>query len=137
MQPERQPLHATARARSVSMGARKVRRVADLVRGKPADEALTMLRFVEQSASLPVYKVIASAMANAEHNLDLDPSTLWVSGIWVDQARPFGRKFGIRERAQGRAYKVQNHACHITVEVESRPAVTQRERRTGAKRRAR
>jgi large subunit ribosomal protein L22 len=65
-----------------------------------------------------VAKVLASAMANAENNLSLDPETLWVSNAYVDEG-PTLKRF--RPRAQGRAYRIRKRTSHITVEVESRP----------------
>ena len=125
---------AIARARYVRTSARKVRRVIDIVRGKPVNEALTLLRFSPHAAAEPVYKVVASAIANAEHNFDLDPDTLWISHIVADEGKTLPR---IVARAQGPAFRIRKRSCHITVEVESRPANDQRVRRTGAKGRTR
>ncbi|MCT2587268.1 50S ribosomal protein L22 [Actinophytocola gossypii] len=109
---------AIARARYVRATPMKVRRVVELIKGRSADEALNVLRYAPQSASEPVAKVLASAMANAENNLDLDPETLWVSAAYVDEG-PTLKRF--RPRAQGRAYRIRKRTSHITVEVESRP----------------
>ncbi|SDN14245.1 50S ribosomal protein L22 [Allokutzneria albata] len=109
---------AVARARYVHMSPMKVRRVVELIRGRNAQEALAVLQFAPQAASGPVSKVLASAMANAENNLDLDPDTLWVSTVYVDEG-PTAKR--IRPRAQGRAYRIRKRTSHITVEVESRP----------------
>jgi len=109
---------AIARARYVRATPMKVRRVIELIRGRNADDALSVLRFAPQAASEPVAKVLASAMANAENNLDLDPETLWVSSAYVDEG-PSLKRF--RPRAQGRAYRIHKRTSHITVEVESRP----------------
>ncbi|MDN5859013.1 MAG: 50S ribosomal protein L22 [Pseudonocardia sp.] len=114
------------------MSERKVRRVVDLVRGKHVDEALSILQLDVHAASEPVYKVIASAVANAGNNLQLDPQSLWIKSIYVDQGVTMKR---IRPRAQGRAYRVRKRACHITVEVESRQTTGRGARR--AKGRAR
>ena len=76
--------HAVARARYVSVTPMKARRVVELIKGRPATEALAVLRFAPQAASEPVAKVLASAVANAENNLGLDPSTLVVSTAFVD-----------------------------------------------------
>jgi large subunit ribosomal protein L22 len=94
----------------------KVRRVVDLIRGRSAAEALAVLQFAPQAASTPVAKVLASAMANAENNLDLDPETLWISKAYVDEG-PTLKRF--RPRAQGRAYRIRKRTSHITIEVES------------------
>jgi large subunit ribosomal protein L22 len=101
----------------------KARRMVDLVRGLPAKEALTRLQFAPQAASEPVYKVIASAIANAENNERLDPDSLLVSEAFVDEG-PTLKRF--RPRAQGRAYRIRKRTCHITVAVESVPAVQNR-----------
>jgi large subunit ribosomal protein L22 len=108
---------AVARARYVRLTAMKARRVVDLIRGRNAHEALAVLQFAPQAASEPVAKVLASAMANAENNLDLDPDTLWVSSAYVDEG-PTLKRF--RPRAQGRAYRIRKRTSHITIEVESR-----------------
>ena len=109
---------AIARARYVRATPMKVRRVVELIKGRSAEEALAVLRFAPQSASEPVAKVLASAVANAENNLDLDPDTLWISQAYVDEG-PTLKRF--RPRAQGRAYRIRKRTSHITVEVESRP----------------
>jgi large subunit ribosomal protein L22 len=109
---------AVARARYVRTTPMKARRVIELIKGRNASEALAVLQFAPQAASGPVAKVLASAMANAENNLSLDPETLWVSAAYVDEG-PTLKRF--RPRAQGRAYRIRKRTSHITVEVESRP----------------
>jgi large subunit ribosomal protein L22 len=109
-------LRARASARYVRMTPMKVRRVVDLIRGMEAQEALSVLQFVPQAASEPVSKVLASAMANAEHNLQLDPESLIVTVAYVDEG-PTVKRF--RPRAQGRAYRIRKRTSHITIEVES------------------
>ena len=130
-----EPTRAHAKARFVRMAPMKCRRVVDLVRGKPVSEALAILRFSPQAAAEPVAKVIASAAANAENNLDLDPDTLVVDVAMVDEGPTLKR---IRPRAQGRAYRIRKRTSHITIEVESRTATNAGGgRRRGAKGRAR
>ncbi|SFQ63020.1 large subunit ribosomal protein L22 [Amycolatopsis arida] len=109
---------AVARARFVRSSPSKVRRVIELIKGRSVEEALAVLRFAPQSASDPLAKVIASAAANAENNLDLDPDTLWIKHAYADEGPTLKR---IRPRAQGRAYRIRKRTSHITVEVESRP----------------
>jgi large subunit ribosomal protein L22 len=111
-------MEARAQARYVRVTPRKARRVVDLIRGLPAAEAQAVLRFAPQRASEPVGKVLASAIANAEHNNKLDPETLVISRAYVDEG-PTLKRF--RPRAQGRAYRVNKRTSHITVVVESRP----------------
>jgi large subunit ribosomal protein L22 len=101
----------------------KARRMVNLVRGLPAKEALTVLQFAPHAASEPVYKVLASAIANAENNERLDPDSLLVSEAYVDEG-PTLKRF--RPRAQGRAYRIRKRTCHITVTVESVPPAQNR-----------
>ena len=114
---------ARAVARHVRISPNKARRVINLVRGLPAKEALTVLQFAPQAASEQVYKVLASAVANAENNERLDPDSLLVRAAFVDEG-PTLKRF--RPRAQGRAYRIRKRTCHITIEVESVVAAGQR-----------
>jgi large subunit ribosomal protein L22 len=107
---------ARAIARHVRISPNKARRVINLVRGLPAKEALTVLQFAPQAASEQVYKVLASAIANAENNERLDPDALLVSEAFVDEG-PTLKRF--RPRAQGRAYRIRKRTCHITIAVEA------------------
>jgi large subunit ribosomal protein L22 len=107
---------ARAVARHVRISPMKARRVVDLVRGLPAQEALTVLKFAPQAASETVYKVLASAIANAENNERLDPESLLVRAAYVDEGTTLKR---FRPRAQGRAYRIRKRTCHITIELES------------------
>lgn len=109
---------AKATARFVRVTPMKARRVIDLIRGKNVDEALDTLRFAPQTASEPVYKVLASAVANAENNLDLDRRTLVVAEAFADEG-PTMKRF--QPRAQGRAFRIRKRTSHITVVVESLP----------------
>ena len=113
-----QELSARATAKFVRVTPMKARRVLELIRGKDAHAALDILRFAPQSASEPVAKVLVSAMANAENNLDLDPRTLVVSGAYANEG-PTLKRF--RPRAQGRAFRVRKRTSHITIEVTSVP----------------
>jgi len=110
------PPGARAVARYVRTSASKARRVVDLVRGLPAKEALTVLRFAPQAASVPVYKVLASAIANAENNEQLDPDSLLIAEAYVDEG-PTMRRY--RPRAQMRPGPIRKRTCHITVVVEA------------------
>jgi large subunit ribosomal protein L22 len=109
-------MEARAQARYARVTPMKARRVVDLIRGLPAAEAQAVLRFAPQAASEPVSKVLASAIANAEHNSQLDPESLWVSEAYVDEG-PTIKRF--RPRAQGRAYRIRKRTSHITVVVRS------------------
>src|SRR3954464_9183568 len=109
-----------ARVRYLRVSPTKARRVVNLVRGMPAHEALQTLRFSPQEVSADVYKVVASAVANAEHNVRLDAETLYIRDAYVDEGPTFKR---FRPRAQGRAYRIRKRTSHITVVVEARPEV--------------
>ncbi|MDR1386460.1 MAG: 50S ribosomal protein L22 [Propionibacteriaceae bacterium] len=104
-------------AKHVRMTPMKVRRVADLVRGRDVGEALTLLKFAPQAASEPVYKAVASAAANAEQTESLRSDQLYVSQIFVDEGVTMRR---IRPRAKGSASRILKRASHITVVVEPR-----------------
>ena len=115
-EPDIQVRSAFAKASHVRVTPMKARRVIELIRNKPAQEALTVLKFAPQAAAEPVGKVLASAIANAEHNFSLDPETLIVSRAFVDEG-PTLKRF--QPRAQGRAYRIRKRTSHITIEVES------------------
>ena len=102
-------------ARHVRMSPTKVRRVVDLVRGMAAQDALDTLKYAPQAASEPVYKVLASAVANAENTENLRADDLYVSQIFVDEGVTMRR---IRPRAKGSASRILKRASHITVVVE-------------------
>src|ERR1700719_2656994 len=110
---------AGAIARVVRVSPTKARRVIDLVRGKSVSEALDILRWAPQAASVPVAKVIASAAANAQNNNGLDPATLVVATVYADGG-PTAKR--IRPRAQGRAFRIRKRTSHITGLVERPPA---------------
>ena len=106
-------------ARQVRISPTKVRRVVDLVRGMDVPSALDTLKFAPQAASEPVYKVIASAAANAEQTDNLRTADLYVSQAFVDEGVTMRR---IRPRAKGSASRILKRASHITVVVEPRAA---------------
>ncbi len=105
-----------ATARYVRMSPTKIRRVVDLIRGLPASDAQAIVKFDPHAAAEPVGKVLASAIANAENNFNLDPETLVVSRAFVDEG-PTLKRF--QPRAQGRAFRIRKRTSHITIEVES------------------
>ncbi|MFC9515884.1 50S ribosomal protein L22 [Nocardiaceae bacterium NPDC056970] len=132
MSTETQNPTAKAVARHVRVTPMKARRVVDIVRGKSVDEALAILKFAPQAAAEPVAKVIASAAANAQNNLNLDPTTLVVATAFVDEGATLKR---FQPRAQGRAFRIRKRSSHITVIVESvanRGAASGRNRRKGS-----
>ncbi|HHV64513.1 MAG TPA: 50S ribosomal protein L22 [Peptococcaceae bacterium] len=107
-------METKAVAKYIRISPRKVRQVVDLIRGKKVDEAFAILKFTPQISREPVTKVLKSAVANAEHNLDLSPDDLYVTKIYVDQGPTLKR---IKPRAQGRADRIRKRTSHITVFV--------------------
>jgi large subunit ribosomal protein L22 len=110
---------ARAQAKYVRMTPMKTRRVIDLIRGTDVAAAAAILQFSPHAASEPVAKVLASAVANAENNQGLDPSTLVVDKVYVDEG-PTLKRF--QPRAQGRAFRIRKRTSHITIELVSVPA---------------
>src|SRR6188508_1336043 len=108
---------AFASARFVRITPMKARRVVDMVRGLPVDDALALLQFAPQSASETVYKVLESAVANAETTEDLDRGSLVISKAMVDEGPTMKRW---RPRAQGRASRINKRTSHITLVVQPR-----------------
>ena len=112
-------MEAKAIARHLRVTPMKARRVVDLVRGKQATEALAILKFAQQGASEPVYKLVASAVANARVKADregqaFDEDALYITEAFVDEGPTMKR---IQPRAQGRAYRINKRTSHITVVV--------------------
>ena len=105
---------AKAIARTARISPRQVRLVVDLIRGKQVGEAVAILRHTPKAASPVVEKVLKSAVANAEHNYDLDINNLVVSEVFVDEG-PTLKRF--RPRAQGRASAINKRTSHITLVV--------------------
>ena len=101
-----------ATARYIPMSPRKVRLVLDLIRGRPVEEALALLKFTPRAASRPVSKLIASAVANALESYGLDADELYVAEIVADGGPPLKRgRFG----ARGRFKPILKRTCHISV----------------------
>jgi large subunit ribosomal protein L22 len=106
-----------AQLRFLTISAQKVRLVVDLVRGKNAVQAIEILRFAPQGAALPVGKLLASAVANAEENFGVSRDDLFVAKIFADEAptRKW-RRFG----ARGRFKPVLRRSSHVTVVLRER-----------------
>ena len=119
---------AFASARFVRITPMKARRVVDMVRGLKVDEALALLRFAPQAASETVYKVLESAIANAETTEDLDRSDLVVAGAQVDEGPTMKRW---RPRAQGRATRILKRTSHITLVVQPADVVAAKKNKKG------
>lgn len=110
-------MEARAVARYVRISPRKARQVTQLIKGKPLDEALNVLRFTPKKAARLVEKVVRSAAANAEANHDMDADELYVSAAYVDEGPRLKR---IRPRARGRADRYEKRMSHITVVLKER-----------------
>ncbi|MCU1637976.1 MAG: ribosomal protein [Microbacteriaceae bacterium] len=110
-------VESIARVRHIRVTPTKARRVVNMIRGKQATEALAILKFAPQGASEPVYKLVASAMANARVKADasnsfLDDQDLFVSSAYVDEGATLKR---FQPRAQGRAFQILKRTSHITI----------------------
>jgi len=98
----------------ISISPKKAREIADLVRGKGAKEAMQITRFMPQAAAKQISKVLASAMANAENNFNLDREQLTVSKVMIDGGPKIKR---YRPRARGSAAPIERATSHITIIV--------------------
>ena len=107
---------AVAHGNFIRGSASKVRRVLDQIRGKSYRDALIMLEFMPYRSTEPITKVLRSAVANAEHNLGMDPSSLIISSASANSG-PVMKRY--RPRAQGRAFAIKKQTCHITITVKS------------------
>ncbi|MGQ9473307.1 MAG: 50S ribosomal protein L22 [Candidatus Caldatribacteriaceae bacterium] len=107
-------MEARATAKYLRISPRKARQVVDLIRGKKAQEALSLLKFIPKKSARLVYKVLKSAIANAENNQNLDVDKLVVSQAFANPGPTLKR---IRPRAMGRAYLIRKRSSHITVVV--------------------
>jgi large subunit ribosomal protein L22 len=103
-----------AKARHVRQSPYKVRRVLDLVRGLPVDEARVILTHTPRRAADPILKCLNSAIANAEHNLAADSEELVVAEAYADEGPTLKRW---RPRARGRATRIRKRTSHITIIV--------------------
>jgi large subunit ribosomal protein L22 len=115
-------MQSTAKLRFSGITARKMRQVADLVRGKDVDVALHSLRFVTKAAARPMEKLITSAVANAREKANaadtrFDADAWFVHTVMVDEG-PTMKRF--RPRAQGRAYRIRKRSCHVNLVLDER-----------------
>ena len=100
--------------RGVRLSADKGRLVADLVRGRPVDQALNILAFTQKKASGIIKKCLESAIANAEHNDGADIDELKITSIYIEQGATLKR---FSARAKGRGNRISKPTCHIFVTV--------------------
>ena len=110
-------MEAKASLRHARIATRKVQIVLDLIRNKPADQALAILQHTPKAASEPLSKLLKSAVANAENNFGLSRDNLYVSECFVTPGPTMKR---IRPRAQGRAFRVLKRSSHVFITVAER-----------------
>jgi large subunit ribosomal protein L22 len=110
-------MEVKAVAKYVRISPTKVRRVAEAVKGKPVEDALSLLRYMPQRSAGILGKVIRSAVANADQKPDIDVDSLSISSIMVNQG-PSLKRF--RPRAMGRATRILKRTSHITVVLAER-----------------
>ncbi|NLT20596.1 MAG: 50S ribosomal protein L22 [Syntrophomonadaceae bacterium] len=110
-------MESRATARYIRVSPNKARQVADLVRGKDIDEAIGILRYTNKKSAPLINKVLKSAIANAEHNYDMDSDELYVSEIMIDEGPTLKR---MKPRAYGRADIRRHRTSHITVVLRER-----------------
>ncbi|MDQ0418204.1 large subunit ribosomal protein L22 [Thermoactinomyces sp. DSM 45891] len=110
-------MQAKAIARNIRIAPRKVRLVIDLIRGKSVEEAFAVLQFTHRAASPVIEKVLKSAVANAEHNYNMDANNLVVETAFVDEGPTLKRYM---PRAMGRASRINKRSSHITVVVKEK-----------------
>ena len=108
-------MQSKATLRYLRIAPRKVRLVADLIKGKKVSEAQTLLQFVSNSAVKSFQKLIQSAVSSAAHDFQVEPSNAYIAKIVVDEGPKLKR---FRPRARGRAYPIQKKTSHITVVLE-------------------
>ncbi len=108
-------MEVRAHLRHLRLAPRKVRLVVDLVRGMPVDQAVDQLTILPKASSLPVLKLLNSAIANAEHNFKLDRKTLHIKSIVANEGPRLKR---YRPRAFGRAAEILKRSSHITIVLE-------------------
>jgi large subunit ribosomal protein L22 len=110
-------MEAKAIARHIRIAPRKIRVVIDLIRGKNIGEAYAILKHTPKVGSEVLLKVLQSAIANAEHNCDMNSDKLYVSAAYVDQGPTLKR---IHPRSRGQAFKILKRSSHVTVVVNER-----------------
>lgn len=114
MPEENKVLEATATLRFARISARKVKIVADLIRGKKVDEALAIVKFTPKASSETIEKLLKSAIANAENNHGMNRGNLVVSEIYANQGPTMKR---IRPAAKGSASRIRKRTSHVTIKL--------------------
>jgi len=123
---------AVAHLKFARIGPRKLRRVADAIRGKSVREALVLLQFAGVFAAEPMSKLLKSAVANAENNHNMDTDGLFITRVTVDGGPGGGFTKRLDPRAQGRAAFKRKRMSHVTIAVGAQPVKKQPRQRAGA-----
>ena len=110
-------MEAKAHLKYVRISPRKVQIVLDLIRGKDTDEAMAILKNTNKIAAESLVKLLKSAVANAEHNFNMDASNLYVSECFVCPGPTLKR---VQPRAQGRAFRINKRTSHISLVLKER-----------------
>ena len=108
---------AVATLKNARISARKVKIVADLIRGKDAKEALAIVKFTPKASSEIIEKLLKSAIANAENNHGMKSNNLYVAEIYANQGPTLKR---IRPAAKGSAVRIRKRTSHITIKLRER-----------------
>jgi large subunit ribosomal protein L22 len=108
-----------AKIKDTGISARKIRPLINVIRGKSAEQAVAMLEFAPSPHARVIAKVVRSAMANAEHNYQMEPSELKIVTIYADEARTMKR---FKAKSRGRAGAIHKRSSHITVVVSEQEA---------------
>lgn len=125
MEQSKEFVTAVAKIKNCHMSARKMRLVADIVRGQQAEKALGILKFTKKEAAGWLDKLLTSAIANWSvlTGEDADDHELVVSAIWVDQGAQLKR---FRPAPHGRAHRIRKHFCHVTIQVTNKKVLEQK-----------
>lgn len=110
-------MEAKAVAKYIRIAPRKIRVVMDLIRGKNIGEAFAILKYTPKVGADVIEKVLKSAVANAEHNNDMNVDNLFISAAYADQGPTLKR---IHPRSRGQAFKILKRSSHVTVVVKER-----------------
>lgn len=124
MEQHQEYVTAVAKIKNCQMSARKMRLVADIIRGKEVTQALDMLKYTKKEAARWLDKLLTSAIANWSvlTGEESDDYNLEVSAIWVDQGTQLKR---FRPAPHGRAHRIRKHFCHVTIQVTNTKAMEQ------------
>ncbi len=110
-------MEAKAVAKYIRIAPRKIRIVMDLIRGKNVADAFAILKFTPKVGAVVIKKVLESAVANAEHNFDMNTDKLYVCEAFVDEGPTMKR---IHPRSRGQAFKILKRSSHVTVVVKEK-----------------